>query len=780
MFIQQNISKPMKLQMKLRNKVQFLLVFVSAVIYLIAIGYISINARQDSYRDSKNLIDSRVSKYARQIEGQMNRNMAVTRTLALSLSNYEAMPREEWFDLINSMYEDVFPEYPDMYNLWDSWELSVIDTSWGRPHGRIVNEHFREQGIMKEKQSRRSLEGDNKLYKQIKNQNKEVIIPPYFDLFAEGKSERKLMTSLVVPINKESGRFVGVVGVDITMDRFQEMLNNIEIENMKRARAFLLSHEGKYAAHPDTSYLDEKIRKNPTAREEFDIYNKFGEGRPFSIIHKGQKAQKNYVSYAPVRIGRTNQPWYLAISVPVSSIMEEADRDFVISLIVGFIGLIILGVVIYYITRSITNPIERITEVLKQMAQGKIDKKMKLSVNTGDEIEEMAHALNTSIDGLTSKNEFAGHLSKGELDYEYKLLSNEDHLGKSLLDMRDSLKKAREEQEKQRIEEQKRQWTNEGLNRFADILRQNNNDPHKLSDEVIKNLVYYLEANQGGIFLVNDEDENDKHLELYSAFAYDRKKYFEKRIDFGHGLIGTCAIEKQPMYMEDIPQDYIEITSGLGDANPDCLLIVPMKLEEELHGIIEIASFNRFEQYQIDFVSKVAESIASTISSVKVNMKTQRLLEQSEQQSQELSAQEEEMRQNMEELKATQEENARQKAEMEHLVNAFHNSNYVVEYDTDEKITDINEKYLNLIGLKREEVIGTHHTYKMQLTEEQEKAYKQFWDDLRAGKVKKDTSRIQVNGQTHLLAETYTPIMDDDGNVEKILKIAFNTSEFNL
>ncbi len=770
----------MKLQMKLRHKVQILLIFVSAIIYLTAIGYISINARQDSYRDSKNLIDSKVNKYARQIEGQMNRNMAVTRTLALSLSNYNAMSKDEWLDLINRMYEDVFPKYPDIYNLWDSWELSVIDTSWERSHGRIVNEHFREQEIMKEKQSRRSLEGDNALYKQIKNQNREIVLAPYFDLFAEGKSERKLMTSLVVPINKESGQFVGVVGVDITMDRFQEMLQGITIENFKGSHAFLLSHEGKYAAHPDTSYLDEKIPKNPTEREKFDIYKKFEQGQPFSIFHQTDEDRKRYVSYAPVRIGRSDQPWYLGISVPVSSIMEEADRDFIVSLIVGIIGLIILGVVIYYVTRGITNPIERLTQVLKQMAQGKIDKRMKLSVNSGDEIEEMALALNTSIDGLARKNEFAGHLSKGELDYEYTLLSNEDHLGQSLLEMRDSLKKARGEQEKQRIEEQKRQWTNEGLNRFAEILRQNNNDLQKLSDEVIKNLVYYLEGNQGGIFLVNDEDENDKHLELYSAFAYDRKKYFEKRIDFGDGLIGTCAIEQQPIYMENIPQDYIEITSGLGDANPDSLLIVPMKLEDELHGIIEIASFNTFEQFQIDFVEKVAESIASTISSVKVNMKTQRLLEQSEQQSQELSAQEEEMRQNMEELKATQEENSRKKAEMEHLINAFHKANYIVEYDTEEKILDINDRYLNLIGLKREEVIGTHHSNKLQLTEEQEKAYDQFWNDLRSGKEKKDINRIQVNGETYVLAETYTPIMDDEGNVEKILKIAFNTSEFNF
>ncbi len=770
----------MKLQMKLKHKVQIILISISALIYLLAIGYISLNARQNSHRDTKNLIDSKVNKYARQIESKLNRDMAVTRTMALSFSNYDFMPKEEWLNLVNRMYEDVFPKYTNIYNLWDSWELSVIDSSWDKSHGRIVNEHFREEGIIKENQTRRSLEGDNELYKEIKNQNRETILPLYFDRFAEGKSERKLMTSLVVPIQSESGEFAGAVGVDITMEQFQKMLNNVSIENLHGNRAFLISHKGRYAAHPDTSMLNEKIQKNPTDNENFDVFEKLNQGENFSIIHTNDLNEKHYVSYAPIIIGSTDNPWYLGISVPAESIMEEANRDFIISLLVGIIGLLILSLVIYYVTRSISRPIEQITNVLKQMAMGRIDNNMKLSIETGDEIEEMGKALNTSIDGLNRKNEFAGRLSNGELDYEYTLLSNEDHLGQSLLDMRDSLKKAREEQEKQKIEEQKRQWTNEGLARFADILRQNNDNLQKLSDELIKNLVYYLEANQGGIFLVNDEDENDKHLELISAFAYDRKKYLEKRIDFGHGLVGTCAIEKQSIYMEDIPQDYIEITSGLGDANPDSLLIVPLKLEEELHGIIEIASLHTFQQYQIDFVEKVAESIASTISSVKVNMKTQRLLEQSEQQSQELSAQEEEMRQNMEELKATQEENSRQKAEMEHLINAFHKANYVVEYDPNEKIIDINDKYLNLVGLTREEVIGTHHSYKLQLTKEQEESYNQFWADLRAGKVKKDINRVEVNGHNHVLAETYTPIMDDEGNVKKILKIAFDTSEFNF
>src|SRR6056297_3621270 len=99
---------------------------------------------------------------------------------------------------------------------------------------------------------------------------------------------------------------------------------------------------------------------------------------------------------------------------------------------------------------------------------------------------------------------------------------------------------------------------------------------------------------------MEEDDEGNNFLNLKSAFAFDRKKFMERKIPLGDGLVGTCAIEKQSIYMTDIPEDYMEVTSGLGDSNPDCLLIVPLKIEEEVMGVVEIASLKKFEDYQIE------------------------------------------------------------------------------------------------------------------------------------------------------------------------------------
>ena len=77
------------------------------------------------------------------------------------------------------------------------------------------------------------------------------------------------------------------------------------------------------------------------------------------------------------------------------------------------------------------------------------------------------------------------------------------------------------------------------------------------------------------------------------------KKYLKKRIEIGEGLTGTCALEKQTIFLTDIPDNYIEITSGLGDAPPRSILIVPMKTEEAIFGIIELASFNVFKAHEV-------------------------------------------------------------------------------------------------------------------------------------------------------------------------------------
>jgi len=208
--------------------------------------------------------------------------------------------------------------------------------------------------------------------------------------------------------------------------------------------------------------------------------------------------------------------------------------------------------------------------------------------------------------------------------------------------------------EENRLLESQRTWASEGLALFSTLVRQTEQF-QTVADEVISQAVKYVKVNQGGFYVVKQQ-KGEPYIQLLSCYAYNRKKYIERRIEIGQGLIGQAYLEKEYIYLTDIPKNYITITSGLGEALPTSLLIMPLKVNEQVYGFLELASFKRFEPYQITFLEKLGEILAAVIASDQVKEHTQQLLASAQQQSQRLQAQEEEIRQNMEEMQATQEE----------------------------------------------------------------------------------------------------------------------------
>jgi len=115
---------------------------------------------------------------------------------------------------------------------------------------------------------------------------------------------------------------------------------------------------------------------------------------------------------------------------------------------------------------------------------------------------------------------------------------------------------------------------------------------------------------------------------------------------------------------------------------------------------------------------------------------------------------------------------------MESLINALDQSSYVIEYDLDGYITKVNDNYLNLLNLKRSEVLGIHHSDKMEFDDTQKTEYTKFWTDLRLGKIRKERTKAIVNGKTYNFFEIYSPLFDENGSVFKILKISNELSDF--
>ncbi len=343
-------------------------------------------------------------------------------------------------------------------------------------------------------------------------------------------------------------------------------------------------------------------------------------------------------------------------------ILASSERLFNIILVLGVLTIVIGLAGAVWVSRSITRPVIILKALIQKLSKGDLPtqekQEQKWTKFSKDEIGDMALAVDDLVDGLRDTSEFAERIGQGEYQADFSPLSEQDVLGNALLDMRGNLKKVAED-------DKKRNWATEGAAKFGEILRQNNNDVSELSHNILNNLLKYLGANQGGLFIVQDADGGEPFMTLESCFAWDKKKYIEQKIYRGEGLVGQAWQEKDTIFITEVPDDYISITSGLGDANPTCILIVPLLVNEEVYGAIEMASFRTFEDYEVEFLKRIAESIASTISSAKINSRTQKLLEESTQMTEQMRSQEEEMRQNMEELQATQEELSRKQKSME-------------------------------------------------------------------------------------------------------------------
>jgi methyl-accepting chemotaxis protein len=380
--------------------------------------------------------------------------------------------------------------------------------------------------------------------------------------------------------------------------------------------------------------------------------------------------------------------------------------------------------------------------------------------------------LEQQLTGMQQNINFALDLTRGNFQTEHQIDPTDD-LGRSLLEMRSYLLEAsqRDKQEK---------FLNQGLALINETLRTSNGDMNKLSVQLVTQLVKYMQANQGGLFILQGEAEQDPHLQLLACYAYDRRKFLEKRVELGEGLLGQAVLEKDTVYLTEVPENYVQITSGLGAANPRSVLIVPLQDRGQVVGVLELVSFRKFERYHIEFLEKVGESIATSIISAKTAAHTKRLLEQGEAMAQQMHSQEEEMRQHMEELVATQEAVQRQLAQDQLLVQEFEARQKVFnlttimsEGDLHGTILEVNDKLCEVSKFKRAELIGKSHNL-FRHPDMPKQVFKLMWQAIKQGKTFRGIIKNRAKDGSHYWVDAViSPVLDEAGKPIKYIGIRY-------
>ncbi|MCU0447537.1 MAG: PAS domain S-box protein [Microscillaceae bacterium] len=420
----------------------------------------------------------------------------------------------------------------------------------------------------------------------------------------------------------------------------------------------------------------------------------------------------------------------------------------------------------------ILSPLHQIQRISRQINEG--DLSQKIAYHPQNEVGSVASALNGMVDKIRNATEFIRSIEKGDLSVSYTGINgsgtDKDMLAGALLNMREKMKNVA-------VEEEERNWATKGQATFGEILQKFNDDTETLSYEIISNLVKYLDANQGGLFIV-DETTKNLQLNLIAAYAFNRRRYQEKRIALGEGLVGQAFKDADTIYITDIPENYVDITSGLGGAQPKSVLVVPLKLSDRVYGVMELASFYEFKDFQIKFLEKLSENIASNLYAARANEQTKKLLAESNLITERLRKQEQETRRNLQILENTQAEMQKNQEALAGQSYAIRSTLITVELGLDRKIQTVNDLFLQATKYTPEEVLGKEHNILIPDNQVDTASNERLWRDLRAGIPRSgEFKRVDKYGQEIWLRATYSPIKDKNGIPYKVLKLAFDITE---
>src|SRR5262249_34525619 len=169
-------------------------------------------------------------------------------------------------------------------------------------------------------------------------------------------------------------------------------------------------------------------------------------------------------------------------------------------------------------------------------------------------------------------------------------------------------------------------WLKTNLAKFFGIM-QGQRNLQSLTDRIMDELTPVVGAQLGAFYLAEVEDERAV-LMLTSTYAYRRRKHLSNRFALGEGLVGQCAREKKPIIMTEVPEDYIRVSSGLGEAPPRNIVVVPVFFENQVRGVIELGSFQEFTAVQLTFLEQLTLNIGLAMNLIGTSMRTEQLLQQ--------------------------------------------------------------------------------------------------------------------------------------------------------
>ena len=406
---------------------------------------------------------------------------------------------------------------------------------------------------------------------------------------------------LVSVMVNDDGDRIGLMGFQLSIDPINQILSK-GISLGETGEAYLIGGDLKMRSH-SSLHNKTKILGRPVettmARLWSEEHGKGGElaheaGMAKGVLtYSGPREKTVLGMYENIRVA--GMDFGLIVETEKSEAFAAADRyrNLVAVLMAGMLLLVFFSAA--RVSNRMVRPIVQLSGLVKRVAGGRFDREIEIKIQ--NEIGELAHNANRMLQGLremTAANE-----------------------------MQD--------------------WFKTGQARLNDRMREDQ-DPSTLGRGIITFLAEHLNARIGAMYVV----DHNQRLKLLGSYAFGRRKHLSNSFEFGEGLVGQAALEKESITLTNVPKGYMEVSSSLGEAPPRNILVFPFLRENEVKGVIELGTMGEFSARDMNFLDQVSQGIAIAIESARSRGRVQDLLEQTQAQAEELEAQQEQLRQSNE------------------------------------------------------------------------------------------------------------------------------------
>lgn len=722
------------------------------------------------------------SAYAKAKAVEISDYISASLKTAGTISNMLATANEKYgadmLPYISAALKNLVAENPDFTSFTVTWEYSDVNPNWFKPYGRFVMKTYMQDGLPHIVCDTLDTEGEvgSESYYQMKTGTVKNLLTNMYVNTSEMsmRTEARYCFSIATKI-EVAGSFAGTVAVEIPVSKIEELLTRQSLE--VDGTVFLLSNNGKIAVHSNPDFVNTYFKDAyPEIDQTGGLMRQLADGTLRNIdyryadkkisIFDFSKSDKCHICFYPIEIKDNTTPWALGYEIDYIQFRNKALSGTNTFILITLLGLLILGVFAYFLLAWSSKPMRKVDAVLRKLRKGDFDSITKLESNDED-TQTFFNSVNFLADRIMRTTKFARSIGHGQLETTFESHDDNNALDSALIDMQKNLLRAKQEEKKRIEENEKLSWSQNGLAQIGEFLRMNNADISDFAFKIISFLVKYLGALQGAMF-VSEERNGKKVLEQKATYAFDRKKQLTTTVEFGESLVGRCAIERKTIYMTEVPEGYLYITSGLGEKKPSCLLLVPLQFEDDVHGVIEIASLNEIAQYQIEFFNNVAERIASTISNIKKNINSAELLNKFSTQSNELARREKEIASSYNDIKKAQDEVKLSEREIVAILDVLSQTSIIMRYDTSGVVLDLRDKTLDTTGYRQSDIVGHNIRDVFALTKSEMVSFDVFWTEILNGKTK---VRFFKRGNVKF-RETFNLLYDNDHQPFKVISVA--------